>query len=80
MFPYGDEMLGKLMLVVTEVSEAAEAVRRGDQDNYEEELADIFIRLLEICGTQGIDPEDIIERKMKINHGRPHLHGKKTTL
>jgi len=75
-----DAMLGKLMLVVSEVAEAAEAVRHGDQAAYEEELADTFIRLLDICGTQGIDPLEIISRKVKTNNERPTRHGKLTTL
>jgi len=69
-------MLGKLMLIVTEVSEAAEAVRDQDQDNFEEEIADTFIRLLDLCGTMGIDPEEIILRKMEVNRHRPPKHGR----
>ena len=76
----GDLMLGKLMLVVTELAEAAEAVRHRDRENFEEEIADTFIRLLDICGTMGIDPEEGIERKMNTNESRPYRHGKQTTL
>lgn len=75
-----DKMLGKLMLVVTEVAEAAEAVRHEDWDNFVEELADVMIRMLDITYTCGLKPSEIINDKMKINEGRPHLHGKKTTL
>ncbi len=75
-----DFMLGKLMLVVTEVAEAAEAVRKGDLENFKEEIADALIRLLDICGTMGIDPEEIIVQKMIINADRPIRHGKKTQL
>lgn len=75
----GDWMLAKLMLVVSEVSEAAEAVRSGDQENFNEELADTFIRLLDICGTVGIDIESEIEKKMDINKTRPKKHGRKTS-
>lgn len=73
-------MLGKLMLVVTEVAEAAEAVRHQDIENFEEEIADTFIRLLDICGTMGIDPEEIILRKMATNLERPHKHGKASSV
>lgn len=73
-------MLGKLMLVVSEVGEAAEAVRHHDLDNFKEEIADTFIRLLDICGTMQIDPEIIIATKMRFNEKRPHKHGKKTDL
>jgi NTP pyrophosphatase (non-canonical NTP hydrolase) len=76
----GDVMLGKLMLVVTEVAEAAEAVRHGDNANFIEELADTFIRLLDICATCEIDIEAAIREKMATNAGRAHRHGKRTTL
>lgn len=75
-----DKMLGKLMLVVTEVAEAAEAVRHQDWGNFEEELADVMIRMLDITTTCGLRPSDIINKKMAVNQGRPHLHGKRTTL
>ncbi len=78
--PDGDAMLGKLMLVVTEVAEAAEAVRHGDLDNFKEEIADAFIRLLDICGAMGIDIEEEIAQKMAVNKNRPQRHGKKTSL
>jgi len=67
----------KLMLIVTEVSEACEADRKGDLENFKEELADTFIRLLDLCGYFKIDIEKEINGKMIINKGRPKLHGKK---
>ena len=71
----GERMLGKLMLVVTELGEATEAVRHNDLANFKEELADTFIRLLDICGTMNIDPDEIIADKMKVNRDRPYRHG-----
>jgi len=71
-------MLAKLMLVVTEVAEAAEAVREDDREGFAEEVADTFIRLLDICGSIGLDIEGEIKRKMKVNRGRPYRHGKKS--
>ncbi len=76
----GNVMLGRLMLVVTEISEAAEAVRSNDTENFKEELADTFIRLLDICGTMGIDIENEIAKKMGHNRNRPVKHGRQTTL
>jgi NTP pyrophosphatase (non-canonical NTP hydrolase) len=76
----GDLMLGKLMLVTTEVSEAAEAVRLGDRANFEEEVADAMIRLLDICGRCGIDIEQAIADKMAVNKERPTRHGKQTRV
>ena len=64
------------MLVVTEISEAAEAVRLQNDANFREELADTFIRLLDITGTMNIDIEKEIVNKMHINEGRPLRHGK----
>lgn len=75
-----DLMLGKLMLVVTEVAEAAEAVRHYDMMNFIEELADTMIRLLDICGTVGIDIDDAIRNKMIVNKSRPKKHDKLTSL
>lgn len=75
-----DLLLGKLMLVVTEISEAAEAVRHGDKENFTEEMADAVIRILDITATSEIDLEKAILAKMKINAGRPEKHGKKTNL
>lgn len=72
-------MMSKLMLVVTEVSEACEAYRKDDHDNFNEEIADTMIRLLDICGTLEIDIESEIEKKMAFNRTRPFRHGKKKT-
>jgi len=71
-----ENMLEKLMLVVTELSEGAEAVRRGDWTNFAEEMADATIRIFDICGSIGIDLENEIAVKMGVNKQRPHLHGK----
>jgi NTP pyrophosphatase (non-canonical NTP hydrolase) len=71
-----DNMPEKLMLVVTELSEAMEALRHEDKENFREEIADTFIRLSDICGSVGIDIEDEINKKMEVNKHRPHKHGK----
>ena len=66
----------KLMLVVTELSEAMEAYRHNDNENFSEEIADTFIRLCDICGSINIDIENEIAKKMSTNRDRPFLHGK----
>jgi len=71
-----DLMLSKLMLVTTEVSEAAEAVRRGDRENFAEELADAVIRILDIAGTANIDLAQVLAGVMVRNLNRPTRHGK----
>ena len=75
-----DAVLGKLMLVVTELSEAAEAVRKHDLENFAEEIADTFIRLFDICGAMRLNIKDEIYKKMCKNTKRPQRHGKKTNL
>ena len=66
-----------LMLVVSELGEACEADRHGDKEHFNEEMADVFIRLFDMCEYLGIDIEKEINSKMIINKGRPRLHGKK---
>ena len=103
-----------LMLVVSELSEALEALRKNhycDQfqanklfkyiendmlntdaelvsawkrkfesnikSSFEDELADVAIRLFDLCGGLKIDLEKHIEMKMKYNSLRPYKHGKK---
>lgn len=66
-----------LMLVVAELAEALEADRIGDNNLLREEIADVFILLGNLCGEHKIDIDMEVERKMKINAGRPAKHGKK---
>ena len=70
------EVLHKLMLVVTEVAEAAEAVTHSDIENFTEEMADAVIRMLDLTGTMGIDIAGAIAAKMAVNEVRPYKHGK----
>lgn len=44
---------------------------------FEEEMADIVIRVMDMCGYKGIDLEFHIRAKMRYNASRPHKHGKK---
>lgn len=41
------------------------------------ELADVVIRIFDMCGKYGIDLEAAIEQKMLFNSTRPHRHGGK---
>ena len=65
-----------LMLIVTELAEAMEAHRVQDDANFKEELADTFIRLLDLCGGLKIDIEEEISKKSQKNKNRPYKHGK----
>lgn len=66
----------KLMLVVTEVSEAMEAYRHEDFKNFTEEIVDSIIRLFDLGGSLNIDLEAAIQHKMEINKKRKWKHGK----
>ena len=65
-----------LMLIVTELAEAMEAYRVQDEANFREEIADAFIRLLDLCGGLKIDIEEEIFKKSLKNKNRPYKHGK----
>jgi len=65
-----------LMLIVTELAEAMEGYRHQDDANFREELADAFIRLLDLCGGLNIDIEHEIYQKSVVNKKRPYKHGK----
>lgn len=101
----------QLMLIVSELSEALEADRKGMKadmksfekfiedcsedscstvkdmmfnaafkqyikDSFEDEIADAFLRLMNLCGIMGIDIEKHIKMKAKYNSLRPHKFGK----
>jgi len=66
-----------LCLCHSELSEALEAYRKDDKENFKEEIADEFIRLFHLCGDLNIDIETEIVKKMEVNKSRPKLHGKK---
>ncbi|MEH7122089.1 MazG nucleotide pyrophosphohydrolase domain-containing protein [Bacillus sp. JJ1773] len=66
-----------LALIHSEVSEALEADRKGNHENFAEELADVCIRVFDLCGSKGIDLENAILKKMEHNKGRTYKHGGK---
>ncbi len=78
-----DDVIVRLALVHTEISEAIQEVKRHwiDQGSPELrhavglELADAMIRLLDLCGCLGMDSESLIFEKMKVNESRPHRYG-----
>ncbi len=66
-----------IMLIVTELAEAVEGLRHGDDANHAEEMADALIRTLDYCKGYGIDIEKAVVEKMSRNAQRPPMHGKK---
>ncbi len=79
-----------IALCHSELSEALEDYRRGrgigevrflGADEKPEgipiELADVVIRVADMCGYYGIDLESAIEIKMEYNKTRPYKHGDK---
>ena len=74
-----------LMLMVTELAEAMEALRAESPKSVkipsfskvEEELADAVIRILDFAGGNGLDIEGALAAKMQYNESRPYRHGGK---
>ena len=51
--------------------------KRNVKGTFEEEMADIFIRVLDMCHFKGIDIEQHVKAKMRYNLTREKYHGKK---
>ena len=66
-----------LALIHSEVSEALEAFRRDDRDNFGEELADILIRVLDCAPGLGVDLDAAVAKKLEVNKTRGFHHGGK---
>lgn len=83
------ELVGtKLMLIVTEIAEAMEELRKGEghlklrlengkPEGLIVELADAYIRIAHLCGMLGLDLETAIEVKKAFNMQRSYRHGDK---
>lgn len=66
-----------LCLIHSEVSEALEAYRNADNDNFKEELADIIIRVFDLAIAQNINIQEEVIKKHTKNIDRPYRHGGK---
>jgi len=69
-------MSQRLMLTVSELSEALEALRDDDTDNFAEELADTVIRVSDISGGYGWNLDGYVFEKMAKNKRRARKHGR----
>lgn len=59
------------------LAEAGEAMNAAEvRLDYQEELADVVIVALSAAAYLNINIGEQVERKMRINRGRPYLHGK----
>ena len=66
-----------VMLMVTELGEAVEGIRKDDWSNVAEEMADTVIRIMDFCEARGINLQQAILMKMEKNKVREYKHGKK---
>ncbi len=75
-----DALHGKAMLFTTEHTEMLEAGVANDKKHVEEEIADAYIRMNDVCDALQIDIYSAIMNKMLVNESRPAKHGKLTNL
>lgn len=74
---YNNAITTKIMLIVTELSEAVEHLRGGkNQDEFTEEIADAIIRIVDLSAQLNLPLVEAIEKKMEKNRSRPYKHGK----
>ncbi len=73
-----------IMLMVTELAEAVEALRHGNKPSEHipaytgevEELADAVIRIMDYAARYDLPIAEAIEAKTQFNRGRGYKHGK----
>ena len=76
----------KMMLIVTEIAEATEALRNGKDTSehipqftgVEEELADVVIRIMDYAAFRKLDVAGAILAKIRYNEKREYKHGGKS--
>jgi len=66
-----------MALIHSEVSEALEAFRKDDGENFIEEMADIVIRVLDCVAAFEDDFDAVVRAKMEKNRQRAYRHGGK---
>lgn len=71
------KVLAILDLIHSEVSEATEAFRKNNKENFIEEIADVIIRCLDCTEGLKMDVGDAILKKLEKNKSRGYKHGGK---
>lgn len=83
---FDQHVVEKLLLIHSEVTEAAEVVRANKDSgstkipaysHFDEELADIIIRTLDLAHAVGSNISGAVCAKMAYNETREHKHGKR---
>jgi len=72
-----DKVIVKIALIITECSEAIEAVREDDFENFKEELADIRIRTDDLADILNISLDREVHKKLDKLEKREFRHGGK---
>lgn len=75
--PNSYKLAAHLALIHSEVTEALEAIRHNDRENFTEELADVVIRVLDTSHGLGLDLAGALLAKLEKNAARGHRHGGK---
>jgi len=63
--------------MVNETFDFETCFKKYVKDTVQDEIADAFIRILDMCEYYGIDLQKHVELKMEYNKSRPRLHDKK---
>ena len=76
--------LSRIALIMSELGEAVEAVRKPTLTGhieglslFDEEMADVIIRMGDFAGSEGTDMNRAITLKMEFNSKRERMHGGK---
>ena len=78
-----DIKLSKIALIMSELGEAVEGIRKPTADPHcpgfsseEIEMADVLIRIFDYCEAFGLDLAGAVTTKMAFNQTRPYKHSK----